>query len=217
MRTILTWYQSGGPFIVPLLLAGAAGMLVLARRIMWVSRRSEVNARPFMERVIALARAGKTDEALALCVEHEAALPDMGLVLLRCGSRDTSELRDVARAARLTTVPELKQHSDWLPALVHIVLLLGAVGAVANLHDALQATTGSGRAPATMASAIVHALRPLGASILVAIPLVAGNAYLRSAAGRIHDQLEEFAERLVNALSDLPDVRLGHRAGTDAG
>jgi len=41
--------------------------------------------------------------------------------------------------------------------------------------------------------------------------LVIGRAYLVSQAEALTEQLHEFSARLVNALLDRPDVRLGHR------
>jgi hypothetical protein len=47
--------------------------------------------------------------------------------------------------------------------------------------------------------------------VLSAIPFVAGHAYLVNESQAIIGQLDEFSARLVNALIDRPDVRLGHR------
>jgi hypothetical protein len=45
----------------------------------------------------------------------------------------------------------------------------------------------------------------------VAIPLSIAHAYLVSQSEQIIEQVDEFSVRLVNALIDRPDVRLGHR------
>lgn len=207
MRTILIWYQSGGPFIVPLLLVGVAGLLVLVERIVSVVIRSKIHARPFMEKVISLVRNGKVEEALKLCADHQAALPDLGLVILRSPTREEKDLVSVAQTAALTLVPELTRRLAWLPTLAIVSVLLGVVGALANLHDALMNAS-------SLATAIAFAVRPLGVGLLTAIPIVAGHAYLISESQKLRGQLEEFSVRLVNALIDRPDVRLGHRNST---
>lgn len=209
MRTILSWYQSGGPFMVPLLILGAVGLLLLAERITNIVLRSRVNARPFMERVLSLVRANKVEEAIKLCADHNSALPDLGLVLLRSRSSDEGDLLNVAEASTLTVLPALTRRLAWLPMLAIVVALLGVVGAIANLHDAL--TSAVPLAPGALERGIAFALRPLGAGVLTAIPLVAGYAYLREEAQAIVSQLEEFSARLINALIARPDVRLGHR------
>jgi biopolymer transport protein ExbB/TolQ len=217
MRTILIWYQSGGPFMVPLLVVGACGVAVLLERFRFIVLRSRINARPFIERVLSLVRAGKLDEALKLCAEHQSTLPDLGLVILRSRIRDEGALLNVAEASSLSVVPAILRRLSWLPTLAIVAVLLGVLGAVANLHDALAkiaaglSVAGTPNNVALSAAALAYALRPLGAGVLTAIPLVLGYTYLTNEAENIVGLLREFSARLVNALIDRPDVRLGHR------
>lgn len=197
--------------MAPLLVLSALGLLLLIDRFVQIVLRARTNARPFMERVISLARADKLDEALKLCADHESALPDLGLVILRSRVEEENDLRNVAATATLTVVPQLTRRLSWLTVIAMLSVLVGLLGAIANLHLAL---TQSGFAPpeSRWVSGVAYALRPLGAGILTAIPLVAGHAYLKHEAEKIIGQLEEFSARLVNALIDRPDVRLGHRS-----
>jgi biopolymer transport protein ExbB len=205
MQTILEWYAGGGPFILPLALVGVAGIALLVERIVYVVVRSKVHARPFIERVIVLVRAGKLDDALTLCTEHQSALPDLGLVILRSRNRNEADLLNVVEAARLNMMPGLTRRLSWLATLANVAVMLGILGAIANLHQALLG-------PASLLSAgMAYALRPLGVGVLTAIPLIAGHAYLTGETARLVGQLEEFSTRLINALIDRPDVRLGHR------
>lgn len=211
METIVFWYQRGGPLMAPLFVVSILGVLILVDRFVHIVLRVRTNARPFIERVISLVRSEKIDDALSLCTEHTSALPDLGLVILRSRVDDESDLRNVASAATLTVVPQITRRLAWLPVIAIVAVLLGLLGAIVNLHAALMQTL---PAPpdARLLSGLTYALRPLGAGILTAIPLVAGHAYLRHEAEKTIGQLEEFSARLVNALVDRPDVRLGHRS-----
>jgi biopolymer transport protein ExbB len=198
--------------MVALLIVGAIGVLLLLERIVTIVLRSKVNTRPFMERVISLVRADKIEEALKLCAEHQSILPDVGLVILRSRSRDEAELLHVAEASALTVIPSLTRRLKWLPTLAIVGLLVGLLGAIANLHEVMmQSATAGVEVRGVLLTGIAYALRPLGAGVVTAIPLVAGYAYLTNEADMIVGQLEEFSARLVNALIDRPDVRLGHR------
>ena len=46
---------------------------------------------------------------------------------------------------------------------------------------------------------------------ITAVPLSVAHAYLVSQAEGIIEHVDEFQVRLINALIDRPDVRLGHR------
>jgi biopolymer transport protein ExbB len=205
MRTILPWLQSGGPFILPLLLVTAVSLALLVERIVHIVIRSKIHSRPFIEKVISLVRAQKLEEALQLCADHQAALPDLGLVILRSRSRDADELSSVAEGTKLMILPELTRRLSWLPTLALVAVLLGLIGAVTNLHGALQR-------PMPMPDALAYALRPLGVGLILSLPIIMGHAFLVSESRKLETRLDEFSVRLVNALIDRPDVRLGHRS-----
>lgn len=212
METIVNWYQNGGPVMLPLALIGAAGVFVLGERIAYVVRQSRVHARPFIERVISLVRLDRIEEAITLCAQHDSALPDLGLVILRARNADEDDLMNVAQASSHTVVRPLTRRSAWLPALAVVAVLMGMLGAAINLHDVFAQASHATTVPSHVVyDAIAYAARPLCAGIMTAIPLVLGHAFVTSASQRLVGQLEEFSTRLVNALVDRPDVRLGHR------
>ena len=201
MSTILPWFTDGGPFIAPIILVGVIGLILLLERAWYIGSRSRVHATPFTEEVVSLARAGDADAALRLCADHRAALADLGLVVLRTDIGDRGTLHDVARAAVLSILPPQRRSVRWLTTFSLLVLMLGGIGAIANLHA---------RSGATWES-VSYVLRPIGVALLVALPLVAGTTYVASESARLAGQLEDFGARLVSALTDGPDVRLGHR------
>lgn len=203
MESVLTWYRGGGPFMTPLMAIGVIGFLLLVERVRYHIMRSRIVSRPFMERVITLTRNGRAEEALALCAEHPSILPDLGLVLLRSRSAKEDELRSIAAAAAHAAVPSLTRRLRWMPVLAQLAILLGVLGAIVNLHDALA----SGDAH----EAVRLALRPLGAALTAMIPLVVGHTFLRGHLRTTLEQMDEFSARLINALLGRPDVRLGHR------
>jgi biopolymer transport protein ExbB/TolQ len=85
--------------------------------------------------------------------------------------------------------------------------MLGVLGAMLRAHDALSGAGAGG----THATRLSPAFVPPVIGLAVATILVLGRAYLVSQAEALTEQLHEFSARLVNALLDRPDVRLGHR------
>lgn len=191
-----------------ILAVGLVGVALIVERFYVIVVRSRTNGRLFIERVIQLVRAGKIDEAIKLCASSTAALPDIGLLILRSRSREETDLRTVADAAMLSLLPKIERRLPYLPALLRAALLLGAFGLLAGVR----AAAAGGNVGAGFASErLARGLDPAMLATLVAVVLELGHAYLVSQSARITRETHEFAARLINALIDRPDVRLGHR------
>ena len=213
MNGVLAWYRGGSAVAVAVLLVAAVGAGLFLERFYQIVLRSRVNGRTFMERAIQLVRGGKLEDAIRHCAQAKAVLPDIGLVILRSRTKDEADLEHVARAAECSLLPPLTRRLSYLPALALVALLLGVLGAALAARDALLAPSAPaavGR-PGHAAEALVAALEALGGGLCVALPLYLAHAYLASQADTISAHAREFSARLINALLDRPDVRLGHR------
>lgn len=176
------------------------GFSVAAERAFVVARsRLAGNGRPFIERLVTLVQAGQIDEALAACSRTRAILPDIGLIVLRTRLRQDPDLRELADAAVKSTTPKLVRRLRYISVSAIAVAMTGAGG------SASAAAQLRGDAP------VLDALAPLGAALPVAAVLLLLHAFLANQVEAILAQVAEFSHRLVNALLDRPDVRLGHR------
>jgi biopolymer transport protein ExbB/TolQ len=196
MQTAAEWYAGGGPVMHYILGAAAVGLAIILERLYTVVVRARTNARLFIERVIDLVRAGKVDEAIRASAASRTAVADVALLLLRSRLHDEEELGHVARAAELSVTPRLTKRLRYVPTLGAVAVLIGVMG---SLHE-----IGQG-------AALGAALRPSEFGLAVAAVLVLAHAYLESQAESIVEQMDEMSVRLINALIDRPDVRLGHR------
>jgi biopolymer transport protein ExbB/TolQ len=97
--------------------------------------------------------------------------------------------------------------------LANVATLLGLLGTIFGLREAFSSVSLASAAErsAQLAQGIAIALNATGFGLLVAVPLSVAHAYLVSQAETIIEQVDEFSVRLINALIDRPDVRLGHR------
>ena len=209
MRTTLSGIAGGGPITLLIVAVGIIGIAVVLERGYVIVVRSKNNGRAFIERIIVLVRAAKIDEAIKQCAASTAALPDIGLLILRSRSRDESALQNVADAAALMLLPKLTRRMNYLPALAFTAIALGLIGTLVNLRAAFVAAAST--TVAQMWALFASSTAPLILGLVVAVVLVLGRAYLVSQAASISEQIREFSARLINALIDRPDVRLGHR------
>ena len=211
MGTTLGWYTEGGTAMAFILLVAVAGIVVMIERFYVIVFRSKINGRAFIERVIQLVRVGKVDDAIKQCAASKAALPDIGLLILRSRSRSESDLHNVAGAASLSIMPRLTHRLQYLSALATSAVLLGAAGALTRIHNTLNTGTPASGLPSAHDLGFAAACSPAVFGLSVAVVLVLGRSYLVSQSESIIEQGREFSARLINALIDLPDVRLGHR------
>ncbi len=196
MQTAVEWYGGGGPVMHYILAIAAVGLAVILERLYVVVVRAKTNARLFIERIISLVRAGKVDEAIRACASSRTAVADVALLLLRSRTHDEEELENVAHAAELSVTPRLTKRLRYLQSFGAAAVLIGIAG---TLHALGARTT------------LAVSLRPAEFGLVVAAALVLAHAYLESQAESIVDQMDELSVRLINALIDRPDVRLGHR------
>jgi biopolymer transport protein ExbB/TolQ len=201
------------PIMLLILITGIVGLVILLERFYVIVVRSKTNGRPFIERIIQLVRSGKIDEAIKTCAASTAALPDMGLLILRSRSRDEVDLQNVAGAAALTVLPKLTRRLQYLPTLALTALMLGALGTVRGFRTTMVNTAATPVADRTaqLTAGFADALTPIGFGLAIAIVLTLGRGYLLSQSEAITEQIHELSARLINALIDRPDVRLGHR------
>lgn len=210
MGTTLEWYREGGPTMLLVLAVALAGVVVLVERFYVIVVRSKNSGRVFIERIIQLVRSGKIDDAIKQCTSSPAALSDIGLLILRSRSRDEADLQRVANAATLAILPKLTHRLQYLVTLAVVAVLLGLAGTLTGFHASLLAdAVASGQTH--QADDLAKSLAPTVFALGVAALLVLGRGYLLSQAESITSHLHEFSARLINALIDQPDVRLGHR------
>lgn len=213
MAQLLEWVRDGGPAALAITAVALAGGAVVAERFFVVIVRAQAHGRPLIEQVIQLARAGRTDDAIKLCARTKSILPDVGLLILRSRSRDETDLRDVAEAAALSMLPQLTRRLPYLPTLAVVALLLGVLGAATGTRRTLMLAAAV--EPAERASRLMDGLAAslgqLTVAIVVAVSLLLAHAVLAAQAEVTVARVREFSVRLINAMLDRPDVRLGHR------
>jgi len=211
MQSALEWFRNGGPIMWPILLVALAGLAIFFERFYVIIVRSRINGAAFIERVMQLVRAQKSDDAMRLCAQSHAPLPDIGLLILRSKSREESDLQNVADAASLSVIPRLTRRLQYLPVLANVATLIGLFGTIFGLKAAFASVAAASAAQRAdrLAAGIAIALNATGFGLATAIPLTLAHSYLASQAEEIIEQVDEFSVRLINALVERPDVRIG--------
>lgn len=203
MNTIIEFYRSGGPIMHAILVIGVLGIAVFFERVYVIMSNSRGSERSFIDRVVALARSGKTDEAVKLCGEHKTALTYIGELVLKSPSRSEADLQNSADAASVAALPTLTRRLHYLPMLANVATLIGLLGTIFGLRESFSAVAAVSAAErsAKLASGIAVALNATGFGLMVAIPLSLAHGWLTSRAELLIERADEFSVRLINALS----------------
>lgn len=200
MPSLTAWLPAAAPTLL-ILVVGIPALVYAAMRLARSMARARDPGDQFLDEVVRLAGEGQVDDAIARCAAVRSPMADVALVVLRSRVREEADLRGLAEAARLSVLPALGRGERWLPAVGVGVATLGGAGAVMGIQHAWRA----GRpVPA-------EALDPLALGLLIAAILAFAHGWLATRATRAESRIATLSARLVNALRDRPDVRLGHR------
>ena len=212
MQALLEWFRNGGPIMWPILLVALTGIAVFLERFYVIIVRSRINGPAFIERVMQLVRAQKTEDAMRLCAQSHAPLPDIGLLILRSKSREEGDLQNVADAASLSVIPRLTRRLQYLPILANVATLIGLFGTIFGLQGRLRVGVRGVRRPALGSTSSGHRHR----AECDGVRARDRDSADRSATPISHprpkrsfEQVDEFSVRLINALVERPDVRIG--------
>jgi biopolymer transport protein ExbB/TolQ len=210
LKGLLEWFRNGGPIMYVILVVALSGLSIFIERLWVIGVSSRINGPAFIDRIMQLVRAGRTDDAVRLCAASRAALPQIGLLILRNKSRDEGDLQTVSDAAALAIIPRITRRLQYLPMLANVATLIGLFGTIYGLKAAFAsvADVEAAQRAEKLAAGIAIALNATGFGLATAIPLVVGHSYLAAQAEQILEEMDEFSVRLINALVDRPDVRL---------
>jgi biopolymer transport protein ExbB len=209
MDTILEYYRSGGPIMHAILTVAVLGLAVFFERVYVISVNSRGTERSFMERIVQLAKAGKTDEAVKLCHENKGAITYIGELVLKSPSRSEGDLQNAADAASVASLPTITRRLHYLPMLANVATLLGLLGTIFGLRASFAsvALVSAAERSGKLAGGIAIALNATGFGLMVAIPLSVAHAWLSSRAEQLIERADEFSVRLITALSVKGDAR----------
>ena len=201
---VLGFFQSGGPFMYPILLVLAVGAAIAIERYLYLTLvRSRNNG--IWKRVLPLLEGGKYDAAREVVMHSDAAVRKiLGYGLNRAKQRGSNdEIQMCMEEGLLEMVPRLEKRTHYLATLANIATLLGLLGTIIGLTEAF--STVAAAAPADRANllsaSISIAMNTTAFGLMVAIPLLLIHAVMQTKTSELVDTLEMVTVRLSNLIS----------------
>jgi biopolymer transport protein ExbB len=199
MSEIYGFLYKGGPVMIPIMLGSIIALAIFLER-MWVLRKSVIAPDGLTEKVSALLRAGKRQEAIALCQSNPTPLSRILLTIIGRDSVSDEETLRLSEDAGRREAMKMNRYIEALGTTAAIEPLLGLLGTVTGLIRAFQQVvyhSGAGAVdPGHLASGIWEALITTAGGLTIAIPCYIGYKYLTARADGFTARLEESASSI---------------------
>lgn len=203
VQMVARFFQDGGPFMYPIALVFAVGLIITLERYWFVQRVGSANRRAFSE-LLPLVRDGNLKQALVVAQQRGCEIGE----ILRHGldqlprARRRGDLESVMGEQLIEVLPAIERRTPYLAVFANIATLLGLLGTIVGLIAAFAAVAGADAASkATLLSASISiAMNTTAFGLMAAIPLLLAHSHLQSRAQALTELLRVSTVKFVNHL-----------------
>lgn len=209
-RDVRDWLEAGGLLIWPILLVGAAGLILGLERFLFLLRIRS-NSDKIMNNIMGFIQKEHWEEAKAYC-EKNKRFPTcnvLGTMFSHLGvTREAME--NAIQESVLRQVPRLERFVATLSILAAVAPLLGLLGTVTGMINTFQVITlfGTGD-PKLMSGGISEALVTTQLGLAVAIPIMLLHHFLERRVDKILGDIEEKGNKVTVELLKKGAIREG--------
>ena len=195
---IRTWLEAGGLFIIPIVIVGALGVILILERVAYLAiSKAPPSLTPRVLRLLERRDTAAARELLAESRKPQARVLLAGIETIG----EPPDRREAAmESALLAEAPRLERSLSLLGALAGVAPLLGLLGTVSGMIATFDtiSTAGTGN-PRLLSGGISEALITTQLGLMVAIPLLLAHAWLRRWVERREAALEYSAIQIAGA------------------
>ncbi|WP_096085605.1 MotA/TolQ/ExbB proton channel family protein [Agaribacterium haliotis] len=204
MSAIVTFFQTGGPFMYPIAVVLVLGLALAIERWVFLSAAKSSNRRAF-DRMLPMLR--KKDYSAVVELARSSRAPIGRIVAAGLARMQQTPRREEIEYAMeegvMEAVPRLEKRTSYLATLANIATLLGLLGTIMGLIAAFTAVANAEPAEkATLLSqSISVAMNTTAFGLIAAIPLLLVHAMLVEKTTEIVDSLEMAGTKCLNLMS----------------
>jgi biopolymer transport protein ExbB len=205
-QSIITFFQTGGVFMYPILIVFAVGVAIAAERYMKLSAVRSQNSKVWTD-VHPILEKGDFEKARGLLKEDESAIGGLlNMGLARQGSvRRRDDIEIAMEESMMEIIPQLEKRTPYVALFSNIATLLGLLGTIMGLIEAFTAVANADPAEKAdlLSASISVAMNTTAFGLMVAIPLLIVHANLTSRTSEIVDSLEMASVKTLNLIADF--------------
>ncbi len=201
---VIKFFQTGGPFMYPILIVLAMGIAIAVERFLYLSR-TQGKTRKVWKQLVPMLKANDYNRAIQLTGTSKTPLA----LILNYGFARLGETRrreDIEMAMEegmMEVTPELEQRTHYLATFANIATLLGLLGTIIGLIQAFTAVAAADPAEKAdlLSASISVAMNTTAFGLVAAIPMILFHSYLVTKTARLVDNLEMAAVKCLNLMS----------------
>ncbi|GMR16466.1 MAG: MotA/TolQ/ExbB proton channel family protein [Gammaproteobacteria bacterium] len=197
------FFQTGGPFMYPILIVFAIGLAIALERFLFLSR-TNTRTKKIWGELVPMLKANDFQRAVNLTESIKTPLA----LLLNYGfaRHSANKKRELIESAMeegmMEALPSLEERTHYLATFANIATLLGLLGTIVGLIQAFTAVAAADPAEKAdlLSASISVAMNTTAFGLLAAIPLLLFHSYLVTKTARLVDNLEMAAVKCLNLM-----------------
>ncbi len=197
------FFQTGGPFMYPILIVFGFGLAIAIERYLYLARTTS-RTNKIWSQLVPMLKANDFQRAVNLTESIKTPLARLlNYGFARHSANKKRELIESAmEEGMMEALPDLEQRTHYLATFANIATLLGLLGTIVGLIQAFTAVAEADPAEkANMLSASISvAMNTTAFGLLAAIPLLLFHSYLVTKTARLVDTLEMAAVKCLNLM-----------------
>ena len=203
-ESFVTFFQSGGFFMIPIVVVLALGLAIAIERYMYLSS-TRIKNQLAWKKIQTVLASGNMNEALNFAEKSKCAISRiMGYgVTSAKTSRRRDDIETAMEEGLMEVVPKLEKRTHYLATFANVATLLGLLGTIIGLIDAFTAISAANPAEKAdlLSSSISVAMNTTAFGLMVGIPLLLLHSWLQTKTTEIVDSLEMASVKVLNTIT----------------
>lgn len=209
LETVIRFFQSGGPFMYPILVVLAIGLTISLERYLYLSAAKARNRR-VISRIMPMLEKGEMSNVVKATQESNATVSKIlaqGLNNFK-NARRRDDIEASMEESIMEAIPRLEKRTHYLALFANIATLLGLLGTIIGLIKAFTAVAqvDPSMKAEILSTSISVAMNTTAFGLIVAIPLLIFYTFLQTKTTEIIDSLEMATVRFVNHLAKFKNL-----------
>jgi biopolymer transport protein ExbB len=212
--SIVKIFVQGGPFMIPILVAGAVGAAIAVERYVTLTRMSVRNRAVWTEVEPALS-SGDFDKARELTGKDDSVISrllSVGLAM-QGAVRRRDDVKTAMQETMTQIMPRIERRTHYLATLANVATLLGLLGTVSGLIHAFSAvaTVNPAEKANLLSASISEAMNCTAFGLVTAVPFLVLHALLQSKTAQLIENLEAVSIKFLTVVTTRQSSRTqGH-------